>query len=80
MRGTTGYAAPEQILTGVEARPPADIFALGKIAVFLITGATDVDGLIFKQWRKAARWCTQDDPDARPTLDQIAEVFESIDE
>jgi hypothetical protein len=78
LRGTSGYAAPEQILTGVEADSSADIFALGKLIVFLITGATDIDRIVFREWRNIARRCTAEDPRQRPSLDDVAAEIERI--
>lgn len=77
-RGTTGYAAPEQILTGVEAEPAADIFALGKIIVFLLTRSTDIDRVLFRSWRDLARRCVAEVPSERPTLDAIVDELDRI--
>ncbi|MFJ5799391.1 serine/threonine-protein kinase [Streptomyces decoyicus] len=44
--GTPGYFAPEQLL-GAEPDFPADLFAVGLVALYLITGTKpDADGLI----------------------------------
>jgi len=80
LRGTTGYAPPEQLMTGVEAKPTADVFALGKIVVFMLTGATDIDAVLFRKWRQLARSCTSDDADLRPPLDEIRRGLQTIDE
>lgn len=78
LRGTSGYAAPEQILTGVDADASADIFALGKLIVFLITGGTDIDRITFRGWRDIARSCTTEDPEQRPRLDAVAAEIEGV--
>jgi 5-methylcytosine-specific restriction endonuclease McrA len=78
--GTTGYAAPEQLLTGHEADPAADVYALGKVMVFLLTGGTDVDRVTFRQWRKVIRDCTAEDSAARPSLTDIAVSVDNLDE
>jgi ATP-dependent Lon protease len=72
--GTLGYAAPEQF-QGVEARPSADVYSLGKIMVFLLTGQTDVDHVPFSAWRDLITRCIRQDPQQRPV---IAEVIEEI--
>ena len=80
LRGTSGYAAPEQLLTGVEARASADVYALGKLIVFLLTGATDIDALQFRQWRRLVRDCTAEDPDERCKLEDVVSRLDEIDE
>jgi hypothetical protein len=78
LRGTSGYAAPEQILTGVEADATADIFAFGKLIVFVLTGGTDIDCILFRDWRGLARRCTAEEPRQRPSLDAVAAEIESV--
>jgi hypothetical protein len=78
LRGTSGYAAPEQVLTGVEADASADIFALGKLIVFVLTGGTDIDRILFRDWRGIARRCTAEEPPQRPSLDAVAAEIECV--
>lgn len=68
--GTLGYAAPEQF-EGVEARPSADIYSLGKILVFMLTRGTDVDMVPFPAWKTLVRRCTETDPESRPTAQNL---------
>lgn len=69
--GTLGYAPPEQ-WHGTEAHPSADIYAFGKLLVFLLSASTDIDYLHdLPSWRRLARRCTDESPDARPSLDDI---------
>ncbi|MFO0608839.1 MAG: DUF262 domain-containing protein [Polyangiales bacterium] len=68
--GTPGFAPPEQV-DGAEARPSADVFAFGKLLVYLLTGQTDVDKLTLPSWARLARECTALDPDQRPRLDDV---------
>ncbi len=68
--GTLGYAAPEQF-QGVEARPSADVYSLGKIMVFLLTGQTDVDYVTYTGWRGLIVGCIQLEPGQRPTIDEV---------
>lgn len=65
--GTLGYAAPEQF-QGVEARPSADVYSLGKIIVFLLTGQTDVDHVQFSVWRDLITRCIKQDAAQRPLV------------
>jgi serine/threonine protein kinase len=72
--GTLGYAAPEQF-QGVEARPTADVYSLGKIMVFLLTGQTDIDHVQFWAWRDLISRCIRQDPQQRPVIGKvIAEI------
>ncbi|MEZ0229553.1 MAG: serine/threonine-protein kinase, partial [Planctomycetota bacterium] len=43
-RGTAGYMAPEQLSDAREARPSADVFALGTILYELLTGTSALGG------------------------------------
>lgn len=80
LMGTSGFAAPEQLLTGRDAEPAADVYALGKLMVFVLTGSTDIDRVLFRQWRRLIRECTEEDSEKRPLLTVITERLEMIDE
>jgi hypothetical protein len=58
LRGTRGYAAPEQF-EGAEAHRSADIYSVGKTFAFLITGQTDVDFVPYEGWRSLIRKCIE---------------------
>jgi len=75
--GTRGYAAPEQF-QGVEARPSADVYSLGKILVFLLTGQTDVDYVSYSAWRDLIVRCNRPDPSERPLVDNVIEELSHI--
>lgn len=75
--GTLGYAAPEQF-QGVEARPSADVYSLGKILVFLLTGQTDVDYVTFSAWKDLISCCVRTDPNQRPAIDKVIEELVGI--
>ena len=75
--GTLGYAAPEQF-QGVEARPNADVYSLGKIMIFLLTGQTDVDHVEFSAWRDLITCCIRQDPQQRPVIGKVIEETASM--
>ena len=75
--GTAGYAAPEQF-QGVEAKPSADIYSLGKVLVFLLTGQTDVDYVMYPAWRGLIVKCISHDPTQRPSIDGVTQELENI--
>lgn len=65
-----GYSAPEQY-EGVEAKPSADVYAFGKLLVFMLTGNTDVDLVSFPTWRQLIMRCTSQSPDERPSIANV---------
>jgi serine/threonine protein kinase len=58
--GTLGFASPEQF-EGTQAEPSADIYGLGKLLAYLLTGGTDIDRIRpeLVDWRKLAHRCAQ---------------------
>lgn len=77
MRGTRGYAAPEQF-EGAVADPSADIYSLGKTFAYLVTGQTDVDLVPYDGWRNLIRRCLQHDPSSRPSIDLVISELEAL--
>ncbi len=75
--GTVGYAAPEQF-QGVEARPSADLYSLGKILVFLLTGQTDPDHVTFTRWRDLVARCIRSNPGERPAIEAVIGDIEAL--
>lgn len=75
--GTPGYTAPEQF-QGVTAHGSADIFSLGKLLVFLLTGQTDVDYVSFTVWKELILNCIDPDPDRRPDIKAVIRQLEEI--
>jgi len=65
-----GYSAPEQY-DGVEAKPSADVYAFGKLMVFMLTGNTDVDLVGYPTWRQLILRCTAQQPDERPSIEHV---------
>ena len=58
--GTTGYIAPEQLLTGAKADPKADIYSLGMVTFDMAKATKD------KNLERIARICTVRDEHHRP--------------
>ena len=77
MRGTRGYAAPEQF-EGAEAHPSADIYSLGKTFSFLVTGQTDVDMVPYEGWRGIIRKCLDFTPSNRPNIESVVSELETL--
>jgi ATP-dependent Lon protease len=75
--GTLGYAAPEQF-QGVEARPTADVYSLGKVLIFLLTGQTDIDHVAFSAWKDLITRCIRVDPSQRPMIDRVIEELRGL--
>jgi len=75
---TAPWAAPEQI-AGVEAHTSADIFSLGRVIAFLLTGQeknnTDLSP---KNWRDIIKKCIDYDPDNRPSIKKLHEQVEQL--
>jgi len=70
--GTLGFAPPEQF-EGTQAEPSADIYCLGKLMAYLLTGGTDIDRIRpdLADWRKLAYRCAQHAADRRPAIGEV---------
>ena len=77
MRGTRGYAAPEQF-EGAEAHPSADIYSLGKTFSYLVTGQTDIDMVPYEGWRGIIRKCIARNPSDRPPIERVISDLETL--
>ena len=77
-KGSRGYAPPEQWKLGTAASPSADVYSFGKIVVFLLTGATDVDAVIDPDWQEFVRSCTRQLPGDRPPIETVLESLSAI--
>ena len=75
--GTSGYAPQEQ-LDGVEAHSSADVYAFGKIIVFLLSGQTDVDRIHLPRWGNLILRCADRDRDRRPNAAAALAELQSI--
>jgi serine/threonine protein kinase len=71
--GTDGYAAPE-VMDGHSATPAADVYSLGRIAAWYLTGRRPAPNVPLLpdddkiRWRTLVRDCTDPDPTRRPDL------------
>lgn len=70
--GTLGFAPPEQF-EGTQAEPSADIYCLGKLFAYLLTGGTDIDRIRPEhvEWRKVAYRCAQLSAERRPVIADV---------
>ena len=75
--GTLGYAAHRAIPRS-RSTPQADVYSLGKIMVFLLTGQTDVDYVQFSAWRDLITRCIRQDPQQRPVIGKVIEEIASM--
>ncbi len=69
---TAPWAPPEQI-QGAAAHPSADIYAWGRVVVFLLTGRTALDavGDVPSAWRELLTACTSVVPEQRPEAGEV---------
>jgi len=69
---TAPWAPPEQI-QGAAAHPSADIYAWGRVVVFLLTGGTAVDAVADASgaWRELLMACTSVVPEQRPEASAV---------
>jgi type III restriction enzyme len=77
--GTLGFAPPEQF-EGTQAEPSADIYGLGKLLAYLLTGGTDIDRIRpeLVEWRRLAYRCAQLSVEKRPTIGEVLEALQQL--
>lgn len=77
--GTVAYMAPEQ-MTGVEAHPSADIYSLGRLFAFLLSGTALLDRVPAEltTWKALIREMTSEETDRRPTIEDVRERLERV--
>jgi serine/threonine protein kinase len=76
---TAPWAPPEQI-QGAAAHPSADIYAWGRVVVFLLTGRTAVDAVaeVPPSWKILLTACTNLMPEQRPDAGSVREQLAKI--
>ena len=76
---TQPWAPPEQI-QGAQALPSADMYALGKVMLFLLTSKTDLeqDTNLDESWLAIITPCIEIDPRLRPDIATIAEQLNGL--
>lgn len=77
--GSYGYAPPEQ-WAGTTAQPSADVYAIGKLLAFMITGGTDRDAIPREhhELRAIAFECTAQAAMERPSSVALLESLERL--
>jgi serine/threonine-protein kinase len=82
--GTQGFAAPEVMNDGRSGTPAADVYSLGRIAAWYLTGRRPVPNVRLLpdddkvRWRTLVRECTDSDPAQRPDLAAFRVLLEQV--
>jgi serine/threonine protein kinase len=82
--GTEGFAAPEVLADGRSATSAADVYSLGRIAEWYLTGRTPVSGLRVLpdgaqiHWRSFVRACTEFEVGRRPDLAAFRRLLDEV--
>lgn len=76
---TMPWAPPEQI-QGAQAHPSADIYSLGKIMTFLLTGKPTLakDSSLELHWEQIVTPCVAIDPDKRPDIAEVQSCLQKL--
>ena len=77
---TTPWASPEQ-MRGDEAHASTDIYSVGQIIWFLLTGKEKKtkSASLPKHWQSIVDNCLNDNPESRPCLDDLITKIEQLD-
>ena len=78
--GTDGWAAPELSVNAHDAKPPADIYSIGQIIGWALTGQRPQANIpllpLGGPWRQVVRAATERNPDRRPAaVDALLELI-----
>jgi serine/threonine protein kinase len=76
-RYTPGYAPPEQV-DGARANPSADVYAVGKVIAFMLTGETDPDRIPYPSWRTLVRNCNALNSSERPSVEAVGKMLADL--
>ena len=68
--GTPGYMSPEQ-RNGAEAHVSADVYSVGKLFCWMLTGGTDPDAIVEPRYRQIVEDCVKEDADERPAVEDL---------
>ncbi|MCH4155545.1 MAG: serine/threonine protein kinase [Muribaculaceae bacterium] len=71
------YAAPEQLAEGGEINELTDIYSLGLVLEYALTGRTDEEAmkLLPRQWSRAVARCRNENPADRPrSVDEVMNI------
>ena len=73
------WAPPEQ-MEGAAAHPSADVYALGRVVGFLLTGSKEKKRILEcdERWASVLRPCIDDDPQSRPTADTVRQQIQGL--
>lgn len=76
---TAPWAPPEQI-EGATAHPSADVYAWGRVAIFLLTGKTAKDAVkaLPSPWKELLAACTDVVPENRPDASAVKDKLAGI--
>jgi serine/threonine protein kinase len=81
--GTDGFVAPEVVRgTAKGAEPPADVYSLGRVAAWAVSGTVPLAGqelLPPGPFRRLIRAATKEDPSARPSLSEFSQLLDEVD-
>jgi serine/threonine protein kinase len=81
--GTDGFVAPEIVRgTAKGAEPAADLYSLGRVAAWAVSGIVPLAGqelLPPGPFRGLIRAATREDPFARPSLSEFAQLLDGVD-
>ncbi|HEU5062453.1 MAG TPA: serine/threonine-protein kinase [Solirubrobacterales bacterium] len=81
--GTEGFVAPEVVRgTAKGAEPAADVYSLGRVAAWAVSGIVPLagQGLIPPgPFRGLIRAATKEDPSARPSLSGFSQLLDEVD-